>query len=97
MKLLRTAYDWALHWAATPYALPALCAISFVESSFFPIPPDITNRHDSCRTCIMVEVFSFLLLRISSRRSIWIFYWLPVHGSSRSANCRFLPPTGNIR
>jgi membrane protein YqaA with SNARE-associated domain len=30
-----------LHWAATPYALPALCAISFVESSFFPIPPDI--------------------------------------------------------
>ena len=41
MKLLRTAYDWALHWAATPYALPALCAISFVESSFFPIPPDI--------------------------------------------------------
>ena len=40
MKLLRTAYDWALHWAATPYALPALCVISFVESSFFPIPAD---------------------------------------------------------
>ena len=41
MKLFRSAYDWVLHWAATPYALPALCAISFVESSFFPIPPDI--------------------------------------------------------
>ena len=41
MNLLRTAYDWALHWAAPRYALPALCAISFVESSFFPIPPDI--------------------------------------------------------
>ena len=34
-------YDWVLHWAATPYALPALFLISFVESSFFPIPPDI--------------------------------------------------------
>ena len=41
MKLFRSAYDWVLHWAATPYALPALLAISFVESSFFPIPPDI--------------------------------------------------------
>ena len=41
MKLFRSAYDWVLHWAATPYALPALCVISFVESSFFPIPPDI--------------------------------------------------------
>jgi Predicted membrane protein len=41
MKLFRAAYDWVLHWAATPYALPALFAISFVESSFFPIPPDI--------------------------------------------------------
>ena len=41
MKLFRSAYDWVLHWAATPYALPALFAISFVESSFFPIPPDI--------------------------------------------------------
>ena len=34
-------YDWVLHWAATPYALPALFFVSFVESSFFPIPPDI--------------------------------------------------------
>lgn len=34
-------YDWVLHWAATPYALPALFFISFVESSFFPVPPDI--------------------------------------------------------
>jgi membrane protein YqaA with SNARE-associated domain len=41
MKIIRTMYDWVLHWAATPYALPALFFISFVESSFFPIPPDI--------------------------------------------------------
>ena len=37
----RRLYDWVLHWAATPYALPALIVIAFLESSFFPIPPDI--------------------------------------------------------
>ena len=41
MKLFRSLYDWVLHWAATPYALPALILISFAESSFFPVPPDI--------------------------------------------------------
>ncbi len=34
-------YDWVLHWATTPYALPALFCVAFIESSFFPIPPDI--------------------------------------------------------
>lgn len=38
---LRKLYFWTLHWADTKYALPALFLISFVESSFFPIPPDI--------------------------------------------------------
>lgn len=41
MKLFRSLYDWVLHLAATPYAVPALFAISFIESSFFPIPPDV--------------------------------------------------------
>ncbi|MFY9342403.1 MAG: YqaA family protein [Planctomycetota bacterium] len=38
---LRRLYDWVLHWAETPYALPALFVLSFAESSFFPIPPDV--------------------------------------------------------
>lgn len=37
----RRLYDWTLGLAARPYALAALAAISFAESSFFPIPPDI--------------------------------------------------------
>lgn len=41
MKLFRSLYDWVLHLAATPYAVPALFAISFIESSFFPVPPDV--------------------------------------------------------
>ena len=39
--LYRRMYDWVLHWAYTPYALPALIILSFAESSFFPIPPDV--------------------------------------------------------
>ncbi len=39
--MLRKLYDWVLHWASTPYAVPALVLISFAESSFFPIPPDV--------------------------------------------------------
>ena len=40
MKALRKLYDWVLHWADTPYGAPALFILSFVESSFFPVPPD---------------------------------------------------------
>jgi len=38
---IRKLYFWTLHWADTKYALPALFFISFIESSFFPIPPDV--------------------------------------------------------
>jgi membrane protein YqaA with SNARE-associated domain len=34
-------YLWVLHWADTKYGTPALAAISFAESSFFPIPPAV--------------------------------------------------------
>lgn len=39
--MLRALYDWTLHLARTPHALWALAAVSFVESSVFPIPPDV--------------------------------------------------------
>lgn len=39
--LHRRLYDWVLHWAHTPYGAPALFFLSFAESSFFPIPPDV--------------------------------------------------------
>jgi membrane protein YqaA with SNARE-associated domain len=38
---VRRLYDWTVHWAGTRYALPALFVLSFAESSFFPIPPDV--------------------------------------------------------
>lgn len=39
--MIRRLYDWTLSLAAHPRALWALAAIAFVESSVFPIPPDI--------------------------------------------------------
>jgi membrane protein YqaA with SNARE-associated domain len=39
--LVRRMYDWVLSWAETRYGVPMLMAISFAESSFFPIPPDV--------------------------------------------------------
>lgn len=38
---LRRLYDWVLHWAETPYGMPALFVLAFVEASFFPVPPDV--------------------------------------------------------
>lgn len=40
-NVIRRLYDWCLSWAETPYGTPALFVISFMESSFFPIPPDV--------------------------------------------------------
>lgn len=39
--MLRRLYDWTMDLAARPYAIWALFAVAFVESSFFPIPPDV--------------------------------------------------------
>ena len=39
--MLRRLYDWTLSLAARPSAPYALAAVSFSESSFFPVPPDV--------------------------------------------------------
>jgi membrane protein YqaA with SNARE-associated domain len=39
--MLRSLYDWCIDAAGKPYAAWILGAVSFVESSFFPVPPDI--------------------------------------------------------
>ncbi len=38
--MLQRAYNWILSFANHPYAIWILAAVSFAESSFFPIPPD---------------------------------------------------------
>lgn len=39
--MLQRLYAWTLSLAQSPYALWALAVVAFVESSFFPIPPDV--------------------------------------------------------
>ncbi|MAU95320.1 MAG: cytochrome B [Fulvimarina sp.] len=39
--MLRRLYDWVMSLAATRHAERALGAIAFIESSVFPIPPDV--------------------------------------------------------
>ena len=39
--MFRNLYDWTMRQAAGKHALPALAVVSFAESSFFPIPPDV--------------------------------------------------------
>lgn len=34
-------YDWVLHFAHTKHSMFALFCLSFAESSFFPVPPDV--------------------------------------------------------
>ena len=41
MKWVRNLYDWVLSWADSKYGGTALFILAFVESVFFPIPPDI--------------------------------------------------------
>lgn len=38
---LKRLYAWTINWAKTKYALYALFALAFAESSFFPVPPDV--------------------------------------------------------
>jgi membrane protein YqaA with SNARE-associated domain len=40
-SLIKRLYLWVLGWAETRYGSPALFCLSFAESSFFPIPPDV--------------------------------------------------------
>ena len=39
--MLRSLYNWCIDAAGKPHAAWILGAVSFVESSFFPVPPDI--------------------------------------------------------
>jgi membrane protein YqaA with SNARE-associated domain len=39
--LHRRLYNWVIHFANTKHGATALFCLSFAESSFFPVPPDV--------------------------------------------------------
>jgi len=65
--MFRTLYDWVLRLAGHRHATRYLAAISFAESSFFPIPPDVmvvpmilARRDQAWRIATVCTVFSVL-------------------------------------
>ncbi|WP_371372960.1 YqaA family protein [Thalassotalea aquiviva] len=41
MKIFSALYDWTMRWAEHKFAPAALAFLTFCESVFFPIPPDV--------------------------------------------------------
>ena len=65
--MLRRLYDWTLGLAAHRRATPALGIISFIESSVFPIPPDVmlipmilADRQRAFRLALIATICSVL-------------------------------------
>lgn len=66
MKWIKQLYDWVLHWADTPYAIPALIILAVAESSFFPVPVDILL----IALAVSVPIKSFLYASYASLFSV---------------------------
>jgi len=65
--MLRRLYDWTLEMSARPGATRILAGVAFIESSFFPIPPDamiipmiVANREKAWRIAAVASIFSVL-------------------------------------
>ena len=65
--MLRKLYHWALDLAAQKHAVPILAFVAFLESSIFPIPPDVllipmclANRSKAFFYAAICTIFSVL-------------------------------------
>ncbi len=65
--MIRRLYDWTMSLAATRHARTGLAAVSFAESSFFPIPPDVllipmvlADRERWWKTALLCTIASVL-------------------------------------
>jgi membrane protein YqaA with SNARE-associated domain len=65
--MIRSLYDWVIRLARHRHAIPAMGAVSFMESSFFPIPPDVmlvpmilANREKAFQIALVCTVCSVL-------------------------------------
>jgi membrane protein YqaA with SNARE-associated domain len=74
-EMLRRLYDWTLELAEKPFAIWALAAVAFAESSFFAIPPDVmlipmilAAPHRAFRIAAVCTIASVL--------GGWFGYWI---------------------
>jgi len=66
-KWMRALYDWTMRVMSGKGAIAALCGLSFAESSFFPIPPDVLmiplilkQRDKAFRIAFLCTLFSVI-------------------------------------
>jgi len=64
---MKKLYDKCVAWAGYRYAKPILAIEAFIESSFFPIPPDvmiipmvISKKNEFIRIALIATIFSVL-------------------------------------
>jgi membrane protein YqaA with SNARE-associated domain len=65
--VIKKLYDKCVVWAGHKYAKPILAIEAFIESSFFPIPPDVmivpmvvSKRNEFFRIALIATIFSVL-------------------------------------
>ncbi len=65
--MIKKLYDKCVKWAGYKYAKQILAIEAFIESSFFPIPPDvmiipmvISKRNEFIRIALIATIFSVL-------------------------------------
>ena len=65
--MIKKLYDKCVAWAGHKYAKPILAIEAFIESSFFPIPPDvmiipmvISKKKEFIRIALVATIFSVL-------------------------------------
>jgi len=65
--MIKELYDKCVRWAGYKYAKQALAFEAFIESSFFPIPPDvmiipmvISKKNEFLRIALIATIFSVL-------------------------------------
>ena len=65
--MIKKLYDKCVAWAGYKYAKPILAIEAFIESSFFPIPPDvmiipmvISKKNEFIRIALIATIFSVL-------------------------------------
>ena len=65
--MIKKLYDICVKWAGHRFAKPILAIEAFIESSFFPIPPDvmtipmvISRKNEFIRIALIATVFSVL-------------------------------------
>ena len=65
-NIVRRLYDMCMEWVSGPYGGWALFFIAFIESSFFPLPPDVFL----IAMCVAIPLKSFRYAAICSIGSV---------------------------